>query len=271
MRIIKMWTKVLLVLIVMLIALEIVSSFETTFNIYTTSHQLFGKVEPEFIEGIFAILFYFIARRYLKIDIFHQKGGYSHIFKEGWLGIFYIFSNIFLVDNSENWNVFMHHMNAFNLLMIFVIAFIQAYSVGMFEEISVRGIVMGIMLKNFKKYPVMKSIFFSSVIFGCLHAANFFEAPFWDTANQIIYAVGLGFVFGTIYYVTKNIWVSILLHSLIDYSNFVLSVPLTKYTATSSYSGISLVTILTLVLGLISSYLFLIRYNRKQGKKDLLF
>ncbi|CAI2654572.1 hypothetical protein AKUG0417_12870 [Apilactobacillus kunkeei] len=104
---------------------------------------------------------------------------------------------------------------------------------------------MGAMLKGFKKYPVMKSIFFSSMVFGSLHMLNYLVSPFWDTTNQVIYAAGLGFVLATVYYISKNIWVSISLHALMDYSAFVFSMH-SNYVNTSATNKVDILSLLIL-------------------------
>ncbi|KPN79292.1 hypothetical protein RZ56_10150 [Apilactobacillus kunkeei] len=270
MKLTKMWTITFWVLLIVFIALNLTSLTPIYVNIYTTSHKVIGQMEPGILRAVFAIALLIYAKREWKIDVMHQKGGYINMFKAGWLLILLTVINVSFAGDKVVWDSLLHHMDALNISLTFGVGLIEALFVGMFEEIFIRGVMMGAMLKGFKKYPVMKSIFFSSVIFGSLHMLNYADAPFWDTTNQVIYAAGLGFVLATVYYVSKNIWVSIALHTLMDYSAFVFSMH-SMYANTATTNTIDIMSIAIFVIGLISSYLSLIAYNRKQGKKDLLF
>ncbi|KOY75840.1 hypothetical protein RZ71_02610 [Apilactobacillus kunkeei] len=270
MKLRKMWAITFWVLLVDFIALNLVGMTSMNFNIYTTAHKVLGQMDPGILRAVFAIALLIYAKREWKIDVMHQKGGYMHMFKDGWLMIVLTIMNITVASDTIVWKSLLYHMNAFNIVLAFGVGLIEALFVGMFEEISIRGVMMGAMLKGFKKYPVMKSIFFSSIVFGSLHMLNYFVAPFWDTTNQVIYAAGLGFVLATVYYVSKNIWVSIVLHAAMDYSSFVFSMN-SIYVNTGSSNSIDLLSVAIFVVGLLSSYLSLLIYNRKQGKKDLLF
>ena len=270
MKLRKMWAITFWVLLVDFIALNLVGMTSMNFKIYTTAHKVIGQMDPGILRAVFAIALLIYAKREWKIDVMHQKGGYMHMFKDGWIMIVLTIMNITVASDTIVWKSLIYHMNAFNIALAFGVGLIEALFVGMFEEISIRGVMMGAMLKGFKKYPVMKSVFFSSIVFGSLHMLNYFVAPFWDTTNQVIYAAGLGFVLATVYYISKNIWVSIVLHAAMDYSSFIFSMN-SIYVNTGSSNSIDLMSVAIFVVGLLSSYLSLLTYNRKQGKKDLLF
>lgn len=270
MKLRKMWAITFWVLLVDFIALNLVGMTSMNFNIYTTAHKVLGQMDPGILRAVFAIALLIYAKREWKIDVMHQKGGYMHMFKDGWLMIVLTIMNITVASDTIVWKSLLYHMNAFNIVLAFGVGLIEALFVGMFEEISIRGVMMGAMLKGFKKYPVMKSIFFSSIVFGSLHMLNYFVAPFRDTTNQVIYAAGLGFVLATVYYISKNIWVSIVLHATMDYSSFIFSMN-SIYVNTGNSNSIDLMSVAIFVVGLLSSYLSLLTYNRKHGKKDLLF
>lgn len=270
MKLRKMWAITFWVLLIDFIALNFVGMTSINFNIYTTTHKVLGQMDPGILRVAFAVALLIYAKREWKIDVLHQKGGYMHMFKDGWIMIVLTIMNITVASDTIVWKSLLYHMNAFNIVLAFSIGLIEALFVGMFEEISIRGVMMGAMLKGFKKYPVMKSIFFSSVVFGSLHMLNYFVAPFWDTTNQVIYASGLGFVLATVYYVSKNIWVPITLHALMDYSSFVFSMQ-SMYANTATTNAIDIMSIVIFVIGLASSYLSLLIYNRNQGKNYLLF
>lgn len=265
-----MWFITFLVVLIDIIAVNIAGITKINFNIYNNNHQILGQMDPGIMRAVFAIVLLLCAKRYWKIDIMHERGGYSHMFKEGWPVIAIVILNMTLASDHIMWTNLLHNMNAQNIILAFGIGLIEALFVGMFEEISFRGIIMGAMLKGFKKYPVMKSIFFSGIVFGSLHMLNYLVSPFWDTTNQIIYAAGIGFVLGTVYYISKNIWVPIILHALVDYAGLVFSMNST-YLNTAEANEINLSSLIIFVIGIISSYVFLIVYNRKQGKKAWIY
>ena len=90
-------------------------------------------------------------------------------------------------------------------------------SVGLFEEVVVRAILVGHMMHYWKNSPhrVFKSVLWSSVLFGVLHIGNVFANPV-GTALQIFYAAGFGVMFAAAYIRTRNLWSCILVHALVD-------------------------------------------------------
>lgn len=91
-------------------------------------------------------------------------------------------------------------------------------SVGLFEEVVIRAILVGHMMHHWKNDPrrISKTVIWSSVIFGVLHIGNFFSNPL-GTVMQIFYATGLGLLFAAAYIRTRNLWCCILIHSIIDF------------------------------------------------------
>lgn len=93
-------------------------------------------------------------------------------------------------------------------------------SIGLFEEIIVRAILVGHMMHHWKGTPhrVGKAVLWSSVLFGVLHIGNALANPI-GTAFQIFYATGIGVVFAATYLRTKNLWSCILVHGLVDFAS----------------------------------------------------
>jgi membrane protease YdiL (CAAX protease family) len=90
-------------------------------------------------------------------------------------------------------------------------------TVGLFEEILCRGIIFNSFLKN--NTPIHAALI-SSGLFGAVHLLNLTHSnDYIATMTQIIYATFLGILFAAIYYVTKNIWSVIFLHSALDISS----------------------------------------------------
>ncbi len=57
--------------------------------------------------------------------------------------------------------------------------------------------------------------------FGLVHAFNvLIGADPVSTMLQVLYAVGMGLLFGGLYLLTGNLWVTVILHSFLDFASF---------------------------------------------------
>lgn len=92
------------------------------------------------------------------------------------------------------------------------------FSVGLFEEVISRAILVGHMMHHWKDdvHRVRKSVVWSSVIFGVLHIGNIFSAPV-QTLFQIVYATGVGILFSAVYLRTRNLWGCVIVHAINDF------------------------------------------------------
>lgn len=93
-------------------------------------------------------------------------------------------------------------------------------SVGFFEEIIFRGVVLTFLLRTFLKHKnnMLISIIFSSLIFAFSHIFNLFEgASFGDTFLQIGYSFLVGMLWAVMFLKTKNIWLTMLLHASFNF------------------------------------------------------
>lgn len=86
---------------------------------------------------------------------------------------------------------------------------------GLFEEIMFRGIILTLLLAHYSK---KKSLFLSAIIFGVVHYANLlhefnYEQLIFTTA-QVIWAVGMGLLWGYLVIKTNSLIPSITLHYL---------------------------------------------------------
>lgn len=99
-----------------------------------------------------------------------------------------------------------------------LVSIFSSLLIGFSEEIFFRGGVYNFTKRLFKKETVKKSEFLNGVLFGLIHAVNYFNGGqyFWDTTNQILYAAGIGWLLAMIYELSGNLWVPILLHAWID-------------------------------------------------------
>jgi membrane protease YdiL (CAAX protease family) len=85
---------------------------------------------------------------------------------------------------------------------------------GIWEEVSFRGIISTL---NLRKYSQKTVLIFVSVLFGLFHYFNFLVGnDLVLTGIQVIYATLLGFLFGYLFFKTKSLIPSIIVHYLID-------------------------------------------------------
>ena len=111
-----------------------------------------------------------------------------------------------------------------------VFYFIYCLGTGIFEELMCRGIIQNLIVEKFKEEnkSVFKAIALAAFIFAILHFANLINNPnlILGTIGQVVYSFGIGIMLGVIYYKTKNIASSILVHALFNFlASFILVLP----------------------------------------------
>lgn len=124
--------------------------------------------------------------------------------------------------------------------------------VGIVEEFYVRGLFLNI-VEDFAQKSKNKTtiaIVVSSVVFGIGHIPGMIGMGVGVIAFKLISTIGMGLYFGTIYKKIGNIWLPIIMHTLIDvcalpycftqnmrYENISLIILLVTYTALIVYCG----------------------------------
>lgn len=102
------------------------------------------------------------------------------------------------------------------------VALLLGIAPGVTEEILCRIIPLSFVMKSPEREKrVQPAVVFTSLIFGLGHIINIFSgADIVTTLFQVLYATGTGFLFGTVYIRTGNMWITIILHSLTDFIFF---------------------------------------------------
>ncbi len=98
--------------------------------------------------------------------------------------------------------------------------FIECLSVGFFEEIIFRGVILIFLLKKLShlKNGVFLSIMISSALFGLIHVFNLLSgAAIGDTALQMGYSFLVGMMWAVMYLRTRNLWLTMLLHATFNF------------------------------------------------------
>jgi len=125
-----------------------------------------------------------------------------------------------------------------------------------FEELIFRGTILKGFLSN---YSVLKSLIYSTAIFGLIHYAP----------ATVICAILLGFLFGWLYYKTGSIALTILLHATANFTALVTGYFRYHIADHSSWYNIygkdSLLILFLSVLFLIVGFIQLIKQSKKEN------
>ncbi|MEX0300761.1 MAG: lysostaphin resistance A-like protein [Kordiimonas sp.] len=97
-------------------------------------------------------------------------------------------------------------------------AFFSDFSVGLFEEILLRGVCFYILCRAWRDYNngLIKAALVQALIFGLFHIFNLATTPAVDVIAQVIYATLLGIGFAGIVSYTRSIWLAVILHTFIN-------------------------------------------------------
>ena len=99
--------------------------------------------------------------------------------------------------------------------------FIYCILIGIAEELLCRGWLLTEFIERYgyDYKHVRLSVLLSAIVFGCMHITNvFYGQTLFETFTQIIQTLGIGFLLGTVFYRTRNIWSVIFIHAFYDFS-----------------------------------------------------
>lgn len=90
--------------------------------------------------------------------------------------------------------------------------------VGIMEELYLRGLLQNIIEKRFgeRKNATLYAVLITSVLFGAGHIFGALGQPATTIMAKSVWAAALGVYFGTVYAKTRNLWVPIILHLIIN-------------------------------------------------------
>ncbi|MEW6607135.1 MAG: CPBP family intramembrane glutamic endopeptidase [bacterium] len=101
-----------------------------------------------------------------------------------------------------------------------ILFFIECLSVGFFEEVLFRGILLIVLVEKLEhvKGGTLISILISSLIFGLLHLVNLFDgATLGSALLQVGYSFLMGILWATLYLKTGNLWLVMILHAVYNF------------------------------------------------------
>ena len=161
-------------------------------------------------EGVFALLVLSLIIIFKNTYIFYEKK--EPFGKSIFLGLpMLIFAGISLTTT----NIYNVPNGVFVNLVLFCTL------VGIAEEFLCRGWIQNEFIEQFSSNykEAFLSVFLSSLIFGTMHISNIGTGQtVFETLMQIIQATSLGFLLGSVYFRTKNIWAVVFLHAFYDFA-----------------------------------------------------
>ena len=233
----------------MLIVFLIIDFLMTFVAGSVASSSLFYKYGNDLIVEVFYALTVLIV-----MILFKNSYVFTEKKDKFWNGV--ILAVPMLVISLYNFAYSILNIGTFNISS-FINMLIFCLFVGIAEEFLCRGWLQNEFLERFSnnKREIIISIILSSLVFGCMHLVNISFQTVFETIIQIVNATALGFLLGSIYYKTKNIWSVIFLHAFYDFSIMLGQIDLVKdctYTnptlAISIYESIGVIIISVLWL-----------------------
>ncbi len=131
--------------------------------------------------------------------------------------------------------------------------------VAIIEELFIRGLLLNYIEKLFckSKNSTMIAVVASSVIFGLGHIPGTIGMSPLVTVSKVVWTIGMGVFFGTVYKKTANLWAPIIIHFLIN----VCAIPYC-FSSIQGYSDLTLYIIVPayIILGIYG--IFELRKNK---------
>ncbi len=103
-------------------------------------------------------------------------------------------------------------------LRVIVEGIIYYIGVAILEEVYLRGLLQNIIEKWFdkRKNATLYAVIITSFLFGVGHIVGALEQPLFTIIAKTIWATALGIYFGAVYIKTRNLWVPVILHFVVD-------------------------------------------------------
>lgn len=119
--------------------------------------------------------------------------------------------------------------------------------VGVMEELYLRGLLQNVIEKWFgkKKNATLYAILIASTLFGLGHIFSALGQPIVTIIAKTVWAAALGVYFGAVYVTSKNLWVPIILHLIIN----LCGIPFC-FSTSNQYPTIALITCLVSYISL---------------------
>ena len=182
------------------------------YNFDSYSTLAIGKI----IKNIISIILIIFLLRYIKvIPFFNFSLKINKIY-------FYIPLLIYVFVFSGGFKIFREFNFSDTTINTFITYLLRVLSSAFLEEYLFRGLILGIFLFYYPKTKkgLLKSVIFSSLIFGIMHLVNLWtikEETSENVLNQIYAASCIGIMYGATYLRTKSIVILGILHFLTNF------------------------------------------------------
>lgn len=165
---------------------------------------------------IYASIGIFILKKIGKVNILKEKG------KGFWYGVF--LGSIMLLpplyDGFIQMMGILGKEPALQPISVIITIICMFLTVGLYEELIYRGIILGVMDDYFghkSASAVWKTVILSGLCFGIFHLGNLTSVEnFWPVLKQAIDAVGGGIFWGAVYMRSRNLYSLMFLHAVND-------------------------------------------------------
>lgn len=119
--------------------------------------------------------------------------------------------------------------------------------VAIVEELYVRGLLLNFIEKlcEGKKNATLIAVVSSAVIFGAGHIFGTLGQPLLVIVSKVVWTVGMGIFFGMVYKKTRNLWVPVIFHFLVN----VCALPY-QFSTMEGYADITLYIIVPVYIAL---------------------
>ena len=129
-----------------------------------------------------------------------------------------------------------------SVLRVIIEGVVYYAGVAIMEELYLRGLLQNLIEKWFgaKKNAALYAIIITSMLFGIGHIFGALGQPVLTITCKVLWNIGLGIYFGTVYVKTRNLWVPIVLHFIVNIGTAIIWC----FTTSSQYPLIALITCL---------------------------
>ena len=203
----RIFYNVAMILIVLLVVVQIVDLAPNNILLSTLLQDTLTRL---FAGGIFVMMLYSMEHR-----VFHLKN------KRVIYSLFILVPGLIIAINNFPISAFLNGRTDFTEPLYYVGLFlIECFTVGFFEEILFRYVVLVLLLQRLpnKQKGTLYAIVLSSLVFGLIHGANLlYGAGLGNTILQMGYSFLMGMLWAVVFLRTRNIIYPIILHSLYNF------------------------------------------------------
>ena len=152
---------------------------------------------------------------------------------------------LFLIMSASGSITYIESVNVdYKTIILYIISFIV---VGCFEEFMLRGVALRVFIDRYgeNKNGIIKAVIIGNLVFTlcCLNMYFLGQLDILTTVFKMFNMFCLGVLYSAIFLRTKSIWVTVIIHSLIELAGSVQALTMTSKEAFDNLIGSTSVTI----------------------------